>query len=195
MSRVFPRSIFIIAALLSFGYMAQAQERKVDLAAEEAKIRELDARFPRLLNAKDVDGIIDLMAEDAIELTSKTDADGHPIRVEGRKAIRDLHKKFVEITPSLKAVGKATKIEIAKSGDLAYVVGDYELTFDDPGGRMRDKGRYAFVLRKEKDEWKIVLHAGTASVWMREGDLPSGGPRIHHQPSRYIDDEEKSEEL
>ena len=63
---------------------------------------------------------------------------------------------------------KATKVEVATSGDLAYVSGTYEERMTDASGKtVNDRGKYLEVWEKQADgTWKVV-----ADIW--NSDLPA----------------------
>ena len=51
-----------------------------------------------------------------------------------------------------------TKIEVAKSGDLAYDVGTFELNFNDAqGGAVTQVGKYTVVWKKQNKQWKVII--------------------------------------
>jgi ketosteroid isomerase-like protein len=52
-----------------------------------------------------------------------------------------------------------TKIEVAKSGDLAYDLGTFELkTNDTQGNAVNQIGKYVVVWKKQSNkEWKVIL--------------------------------------
>jgi len=52
----------------------------------------------------------------------------------------------------------ATKVDGARSGDLAYITGTYEMTENNAGGKPQtDKGKYLEVWKKQADgSWKCV---------------------------------------
>ena len=51
-----------------------------------------------------------------------------------------------------------TSIEVAKSKDMAYDVGTYELKLNDPQGNPTTQiGKYVVVWKKQADkQWKVV---------------------------------------
>ena len=59
-------------------------------------------------------------------------------------------------TPGFVISWKATKVEVAKSGDLGFVSGTYEITMNDASGEpTTDKGKYVEVWEKQADgNWK-----------------------------------------
>ena len=65
----------------------------------------------------------------------------------------------------------ATKADVARSGDLAYMIGTYELSLNDASGKpVHDRGKYAEVWKKQTDgQWKVVAD-------MFNSDLPMPVP-------------------
>ncbi len=63
-------------------------------------------------------------------------------------------------------------MEVANSGDLAYVSGTFEETATDASGRpVKDHGKYVEVFKKQADgTWKVV-----ADIW--NSDLPAVAER------------------
>ena len=53
------------------------------------------------------------------------------------------------------------KVEVARSGDIAYDTGSYTVTMTGPDGKpMTQKGYYVDVWKKnEKGEWKVAVDA------------------------------------
>ena len=76
----------------------------------------------------------------------------------GPEAIRALIAGFYGM-PGMSIHWQATKVEAARSGDLAYSSGTYELTFTGPKGKpITDHGKYVTVWRKQADgSWKATL--------------------------------------
>jgi ketosteroid isomerase-like protein len=54
---------------------------------------------------------------------------------------------------------KATKVEVAKGGDMAYTYGTYMLRMPDgKGGMFEDKGKFVEIWQKQKDRsWKCIV--------------------------------------
>jgi ketosteroid isomerase-like protein len=75
-------------------------------------------------------------------------------------------------TPGLVISWKTTKVEVAKSGDLAFLSGTYELTMNDSSGKpINDRGKYVEVWEKQSDgKWKCAT-----DIW--NSDLPATGKR------------------
>ncbi|MGH7983124.1 MAG: YybH family protein, partial [Candidatus Udaeobacter sp.] len=73
-------------------------------------------------------------------------------------------------SPGVAISWKTAKVEVARSGDLAYTTGTYELTMNDASGKpINDRGKYVEVWKKQADgKWKVV-----ADIWNSDLPLPS----------------------
>ena len=76
------------------------------------------------------------------------------------------------LAPGVSVSWQINKIEVARAGDLAYVVGAYSLTQKDARGRtMTDQGKLVEVWKKQTDaKWRVV-----ADIY--NSDLPAAKPR------------------
>ncbi len=152
---------FLFLLSLSTACQTQADTR----AADEATLRQLDAEWSRAAGtARDVEKTISYFADDAVVMPPNIPT------LTGKEAIRSLWKSMLE-SPSFSGGWKATKVEVARSGDLAYVSGNYEFNETDPAGNpITDKGKYLEVWRKQADgSWKCVAD-------MFNSDLPNVAP-------------------
>ena len=70
-------------------------------------------------------------------------------------------------TPGFSINWKATKVEVAKSGDIGFISGTYEMTMNDANGKpVNEQGKYLEVWEKQADgKWKCG-----ADIW--NSDLP-----------------------
>jgi uncharacterized protein (TIGR02246 family) len=110
--------------------------------------------------SKDVDKIVAHYADDAILMNP-----GMPSS-SGKDAIRNNLKQMVS-DPALSLKFRATKVEVAKSGDVAYTQGSYTLTMTDPQTKqvINDHGSYVTTYRKQPDgAWKAVADIATSEV-------------------------------
>jgi len=118
--------------------------------------------------AKDADKLAAHYADDAVLMAPGME----PLK--GRDAIRSgLSGMTSDKALSLKF--KASKVEVSKSGDVAYTQGDYQMTMTDPATHkvMNDHGTYVTTYRKQGDgSWKAVADIATSSV-------PPGPPTKH----------------
>jgi ketosteroid isomerase-like protein len=82
----------------------------------------------------------------------------------------DVRRYFGQLLmlPGLSLSWEPSKVEVARSGDLAYTQGSYRMAFPDPHGKpATDQGKTLEVWRKQADgSWKCV-----ADMW--SSDLPA----------------------
>jgi uncharacterized protein (TIGR02246 family) len=124
--------------------------------AGEQAVRDLDAAWSKAAGAKDLDKTVSFYADDAIVLPPNQAA------VTTKDGIRDLWKGFLESLTDIS--WKVTRVEMAKSGDMACLTGTYEMTMKDG---TKDHGKYCEVWEKKADgKWKC----GTD---MFSSDLPA----------------------
>lgn len=133
------------------------------LAGDEQTLRDLDAQWSAAAAAKDVDKTISYYSDDATVLAPKTPA------VTTKEGIRKLWATLFG-SPGMSISWSAPKVEIAKSGDMAYVIGTYEMTLNDAAGKpTKDRGKYLEVFEKGPDgTWRCGADAfdsdGTAAA-------------------------------
>jgi uncharacterized protein (TIGR02246 family) len=157
-----PASVVILLALSLFSSACQTQSQTGPdtRAADEAALKNLDAEWSKAAGAKDVDKTVSYYADDAIVLPPNSPA------LTSKEAIRAMWKGMLS-APGFSGGWKATKVEVARSGDLGYLTGTYEITENDASGKpMTDKGKLLEVWKKQADgSWKCVAD-------MFSSDLP-----------------------
>lgn len=119
-------------------------------AAEE--VRAADIAWAKAFSSKDLEGTAAFVDSTGSILPPNTQV------VTGPAAVRAMYEGYFAM-PALSGAWQPTKVEAARSGELAYSVGTWELTFNDPSGKpTTDRGKYATVWRKQADgNWKVVL--------------------------------------
>ena len=145
--------------LLSFAFVCLASPADTKSAIEKA-LRDLDAQWSAAAGAKDLDKTVSFYSDDAIVMAPNASA------ANTKETIRSAWKEMLT-TPGAAISWKTTKVEVAKSGDLACLSGTYEVTMNDPSGKpANDHGKYVEVWEKQADgKWKC----GT-DIW--NSDLP-----------------------
>lgn len=146
-----------IAAALVALISACATTPRADRAAEEARIRELDRQALRAAQAKDAATFANLYSADATHFPANLPA------ARGREAIRRAWAEGLAM-PGLAIQWDPTRIEVAESGDLAYVMGTYRVGGDMPGGRLDDRGNYIVVWKKIDGQWRAVADIGASEA-------------------------------
>src|ERR1700736_108073 len=147
----------LCVALLSSGILSAADKK----AAGEQAVREADEQWSKAAAGKDLDKTVSFYADDAIVLPPN-----QPMAT-SKDGIRNLWKGLLDSVTDIS--WKTTRVEVAKSGDMACLIGTYELTMKDGA---KDKGKYWEVWEKKADgKWK----AGTA--WFNSAcPLPAASP-------------------
>ena len=121
-------------------------------AADEAAIRQADIAWSKFAEAKQMDEFYGYFLEDAAVLAP------NEAMADGKEAIhKTLGAMFA--LPGFAVKWQPTKVEAARSGDLGYSLGTYELSVNDPKGTpMADRGKYVTVWKKQADgSWKVAL--------------------------------------
>ena len=149
--------------LLSFAFVCLASAADTKSAIEKA-LRDADAQWSAAAGAKDLDKTVSFYSDDAVVMPPNASA------ATTKEAIRKIWQDLLA-SPGLVISWKATKVEVAKSGDLACLSGTYELTMNDPSGKpVNDHGKYVEVWEKQANgKWKCG-----ADIW--NSDLPATAP-------------------
>ncbi len=149
----------LCAATLCFLSGCQ-REKPVDTRIQDERaIREADAATLKSAQSKDVDGVIANYADDASWL-----APNAPV-VSDKAAIRAGWSKLIT-SPGFNIDWQIKKLEVARSGDLAYSIYAYQMTYQGPDAMpARDHGKDMIVWKKEADgAWKIGAEAFNSDV-------------------------------
>lgn len=123
----------------------------VDQAAELEALRQVSARWSDVSGTGDIEAELSFWADDAVFMPPGTDF------VDGKAAIR----AFLEQESTLEnfSIGWTTRSGyVAKSGDLAYLIEELLIEFDDEAGnRLSAPGKVVTVWRKDSaGDWKSV---------------------------------------
>ena len=145
---------------LAFVLAAAAVCLAGDTKAEQA-LRDADAAWSKAAGSKDLEKTMSYYSSDAIVLPPNASA------ATTKEAIRKVWQDLLA-SPGMVISWKSTKVEVAKSGDLGFVSGTYELTMNDASSKpVNDRGKYVEVWEKKSDgKWKC----GT-DTW--NSDLPA----------------------
>ena len=128
-------------------------------ASDEQAVRDADTAWSQAAASKDVDKTVSFYADDAVVMPPNAE------RATTKEAIRKIWK---DLLTDAKVSWKATKVEVAKSGDVGFISGTYEVTMNDvvTGKPVNDHGKYLEVWEKATDgSWKCA-----ADIW--NSDIP-----------------------
>ena len=154
-----PLVLSVCFALLSFAFFGTASAADMNSVIEQA-LRDADAQLSAAATAKDLDKTMSYYSDAAVVMPPNSG------RATTKEAIRSALKDLLA-SPGAAVSWQATKVEVAKSGDLACVSGTYEEMTIDAGGKPgKERGKYVKVWEKQADgKWKC-----SADIW--NSDLP-----------------------
>jgi ketosteroid isomerase-like protein len=157
--RVITKQLSLLLLILPLSFSLACRSQGETRAADEATLRKLDDEWSKAAGAKDIEKTVSFYTDDAIVLVPNS-----PL-LKTKEQIRALWTGMFSI-PGFSGGWKPEKIEIARSGDLAYISGRYEINEVDPSGKpLTDTGNYLEICRKQSDgNWKCVVDTFTSDL-------------------------------
>jgi ketosteroid isomerase-like protein len=142
----------------------QPKPAAVDLKAEADSVRALEDQWTAANQMKNIDKVVVLLSTEFVGMPPNSS------RMIGIDSLRKSMVTFFADSTLLWESYKFTcdKIEVATSGDLAYVYGTQTMTVKTPKGPVEDVGKGVDIWKKENGKWKAVL-----SIW--NSDKPIEG--------------------
>src|SRR6516225_6187044 len=111
-------------------------ERLSSTQSAEQLLRDLDAQWAKAAADKNVEQTIAYYSPEAIVLPPNATS------AATKDAIQNVWKEMLG-TPGLVITWQPTRVQLAKSGDMGWVSGTYELTMKDTSGNpINDRGKY-----------------------------------------------------
>lgn len=140
----------LLAALLVVG-IGVSFAQKSSGSADEQAIRKLDKEWSAATQSKDAGKMVAYYAEDGSAFPFNA-----PVAT-GKEQVQKMWAGLMGM-PGFGLSFVPTKIEVAKSGDMAYDVGTFELTLNDAQGTpTTTTGKYVVVWKKQPDkQWKAA---------------------------------------
>ena len=120
--------------------------------ADVQALKDTEAAWAKVMTAKDFEKSMSYYADDASLLMANAPA------FNGKDAIRAAFMPVFD-DPNFALTFQGSRFEVAKSGDLGYTQGAYNLTITDPRTKkpVNDKGKYLTAYKKQADgTWKVV---------------------------------------
>ena len=167
MKKLFAFCAAIALVALTFACQPQSQQTTpaVDTrVADEAALRKADEEWSKAAALRDLDKTVSYYADGAMVMPPNDAV------TTSKDAIRKIWKGYFD-SPDFGGGWKATRVEVANSGDLGYASGTWEFTWKDASGKpASDRGKFTEVWKKQSDgSWKCV-----ADIW--NSDLPLPAP-------------------
>ncbi len=128
--------------------------------ADVQAIKTLETTWNQDYTSKNPDKLAAYYTDDAVLMTPGMEA------ASGKDAIHKLIAQMVT-DPALSLKFQASKVDAAKSGDMAYSQGSYTMTMTDPNTKqvVNDHGNYVTVYHKQADStWKVVSDIASSAV-------------------------------
>ncbi len=133
--------------------------------ADEKAVRDADAEWSKVAGAKDLDKTVSFYADDAMVLPPNQSM------VTSKSGIRDLWKGFFDSLTDIS--WKTTRVETSKSGDMACLIGTYEMAMKDGS---KDKGKYCEVWEKKAGgKWKVATDMFSSDLPVAPATSPAPG--------------------
>lgn len=157
--------LMILGLAISFSGLSVACQREAPdtRAADEQAIRAAEDEGVKACDEKDLERFLSFYTEDASLFPPNASV------ATGKAAMRALLLPLFT-NPGFKEVDRLTKVEVARSGELAYAIGTYETTIHDSKGKpLTERGHYVDIWKKQPDgTWKH-----TATIWNSDQPPPS----------------------
>ncbi len=151
MRRIHLLPVLVVAVTLAgiFGCKREALDTH---PADEQVIRTAEIEAVRAFNTGDIDGYMAAYPQHSLWLPPNA-----PM-VRGAQAIRELATQLVA-NPGFEFHVQLDTVQVASAGDLAYLVGFYQLTLNDASGKpVTDYGKFVEVWKKHPDNtWNHEL--------------------------------------
>ena len=150
--------MFLVAVVSLAAACSGAKPGEDFTMKDQASIRERSDAFVKAFNAKDVDQVLGIYAENSVFMPPN-----EPV-IRGRDALRTFYADLLKSG----ATGLRLNVgEVSGHGPLAYQSGTYEMDVKRASGAgTHDRGKYLFVLRKMGDTWRYEY-----TMW--NSDLPA----------------------
>ena len=147
-----------LSACYGGGEGAPAQEEPaIDLAAEEAAVRQINMTWLEQFRAGNAEGVAALFVEDGWTI-------GDAGLRDGRAAILAGLAEEYGANPEATADWGTKSVWVAASGDLAVDRGWWAYDSDGAGETEGDEGEYITVLVKVGDQWMVLADAGASTL-------------------------------
>src|SRR5262245_59225908 len=124
-------------------------------AQDEAAIRAAVKDWSAAAAAKDPEKFAAFYADDAMVML-----EGAPL-ISGKPAIVEALTPMMKADPNFALKFETTKVEVARSGDIAYETGTHEITTTNAKTKKASpvKGKYVVVWKKVGGTWKAAVDA------------------------------------
>ena len=132
--------------------VTSCSEEKVDTKAEGEKLMQLSREWSKSAATDSIDKTLSYWADDAVVMSP-----GQPT-LKGKNAIRQMIEGTSKI-PGFQISWEPLSVTVSKSGDLAYMIEQNQITVNDSlGNPVTEYNKSVTIWRKEADgSWKNIV--------------------------------------
>src|SRR5215213_2393298 len=147
------KTLIIIVNTLLFLSCSQS---KVDKKVEGEKVMQLSREWSQAAYARDIEKTVGYWADNAVVMSA-----GQPV-LSGKQAIRQMVEKSYKM-PGFRISWQPQSVEVSESGDMAYLIGNSQISFaDSTGNPITIHNKAVEIWRKQADgSWKNVVDIST----------------------------------
>src|SRR5882672_11466294 len=140
--------VFLFLAII----ILACSEQKIDTKAEGEKLMEISRQWSTSASTDNIEKTLSYWADDAIVMSP-----GEP-QLKGKEAIRAMVEGTSKV-PGFKISWEPLSVEVSKSGDMAYMVEQNQITVNDSLGHpITQYNKGVTVWKKQADgSWKNVI--------------------------------------
>ena len=145
-----------IAAILLVLITVGCSQPKVDQKAEGDRVMQLSREWSQAASTGDVEKIVNYWEDDAIVMSTGQAS------YKGKQAIRKMVEDSYNI-PGFSISWQPQSVEVAESGDMAYLIENAQVSFTDSTGKaITQYNKGVTIWRKQGDgSWKNVVDFST----------------------------------
>lgn len=148
-----------LSTILLLAILAGCNESKIDTAAEGEKLMQISREWSKSASSDDIEKTMSYWADSAVFFSA-----GQP-PLNGKKEIRQMVEQSYEI-PGFKISWEPISVSVSKSGDMAYMIEQNQLTMSDSTGTPVTKyGKGVTIWKKDASgSWKNIVEIGVDDV-------------------------------
>lgn len=144
------KSIYLF--ILFSVFFVACNEATVDTKAEGEKLMQLSRDWSKVAQTDSVDKALSYWADDAVVMIPGQEA------IKGKQAIREMVEGTKNI-PGFKISWEPLSASVSKTGDMAYLIEENQVSFQDSTGKtITEYNKAVTIWRKDPDgSWKNVV--------------------------------------
>lgn len=148
---------FKLLTTLLFTFLISCDEQQVDAKREGEKLMQISREWSKSAGTDSLEKTLSYWAEDAVVMSP-----GQP-PIKGKNAIREMVEGSSKI-PGFKISWEPQSVFVSKSGDMAYMIEQNQITVNDSLGNPRTEfNKVVTIWRKDGDgSWKNVVDVWNA---------------------------------